>query len=119
VALLAAALDPRIEFVYLDGGLVSWQSLLETDEPTYPLAAIPPGILASTDLPEVAAAVAPRPVFLAGPVDGAGRPLPIEEAQALHRHLSHVHVVSERGWDRAALEAVLDRAARPNDDGPW
>lgn len=61
-ALFAAALDPRIERLHLDAALTSYQTLLDTGAPC-PLAAILPGILTTTDLPALAAAIAPRPIL--------------------------------------------------------
>jgi hypothetical protein len=108
-ALFAAALDRRVGLVYLDGGLVSYQSALDVEDPVVPVASILPGILARTDLPEVAAAIGPRRVILAGPVDGAGRPVPLSEALALHRASGNVEIVPSRGLCAEALGAVLRR----------
>ncbi|MFT3772258.1 MAG: hypothetical protein QM820_43200, partial [Minicystis sp.] len=73
-ALFAAALDPRIAALHLDGPLASYRSVLDTESPRCPLASIFPGILSIIDLPAAAALVSPRPVILAGPVDGQDNP---------------------------------------------
>lgn len=49
-ALFAAALDPRIDKVYLARGLKSYASLLDQEEYVEPFANFLPGILAKTDL---------------------------------------------------------------------
>ena len=106
-ALFAAAMEPRIGLVFLDGGLASYRSLLDTEDDACPLANRLPGLLAETDLPAVALAVRPRPVILAGPVDGAGRPMLVGEARALYQGAPNVRIMPERAWGFEALAAVL------------
>ena len=74
-ALCAAALEPRIVKLYLAQHLVSWRALVEAENYTCPLANFVPGVLAATDLPQIAQQMAPRQVIVAGLVDAAGRPL--------------------------------------------
>jgi cephalosporin-C deacetylase-like acetyl esterase len=107
-ALFAAALDRRIGIVYLHGGLASYRSVLDAEDGGCPLANILPGVLACADLPEIAAAVGPRPVVLTGPVDGAGRLLPEAEARAMYRAAPNVRVVPGCGAWPSALGALLD-----------
>jgi dienelactone hydrolase len=112
--LFAAALDARIALVYLDGGLASYRSLLDVEDDRCPPGSILPGVLAGADLPEIAAAAGPRRVILAGPVDGAGLPLPLAEAHALYRGAPNVQITPPRGWGSAALGDILDQAASPS-----
>jgi hypothetical protein len=72
-ALCAAALEPRIARLYLARHLVSWRSLVATEEYTCPLTNFVPNILTATDLPEIARSIAPRPVIVAGALDASGR----------------------------------------------
>ena len=58
------------------GGLVSFASVLEDRFCYIPLDAVVPGILEIGDLPDVAAAIAPRPVLRQSLVDGRNRALP-------------------------------------------
>jgi dienelactone hydrolase len=102
-ALFATALEPRIEKAYLAGGLVSYRSIVENEAYSHPFANFVPGLLLRTDLPELAASLAPRKVILAGPVDGANRPLPANLAQAVYRRASNVDVLPETGWTEARL----------------
>jgi hypothetical protein len=60
--------------------LVSWRSVTEREDYSYPLASLAPDALASADLPGIARSVAPRRVIVAGAVDGAGRAVPRAEA---------------------------------------
>ncbi len=61
-ALFAGALEPSIAALYLAGGLASFRSLLEAEDYAHPLANFVPGILGVTDLPQLAASMAPRRV---------------------------------------------------------
>lgn len=71
-ALFAAALAPEIDRVYLAGGLSSYRSIIGMEQPRHTLANFVPNILAHTDLPAVAAGLAPRRLVIAGPVDAQG-----------------------------------------------
>jgi len=68
-ALFAAALDKDIEALYLSGGLTSFQNLVNTEVYIQSFANFIPRFLNHTDLPEIAAGIAPRRVILAGAVD--------------------------------------------------
>ena len=81
-ALCAAALDPEIQALYLSGGLISFASVMETENYSHPFANFTPRFLNTTDLPELMAKLAPRRVWLAGAVDGRGRTL---EGDAVRR----------------------------------
>ena len=59
-ALLAAALDPKIDLLYTVGALRSWASLLDREDYTEPLANFVPGVLSRTDLPEIRAKLGHR-----------------------------------------------------------
>jgi dienelactone hydrolase len=71
-ALCAAALEPRIQKLYLSRHLVSWRSIAETERYSQPLANFVPDVLRHTDLPQIAHSIAPRPVMVAGATDAAG-----------------------------------------------
>jgi dienelactone hydrolase len=90
-ALCAAFLSPRIAGLYLTEHLVSWRSLAETEMYDHPFANFVPNVLRSTDLPEIAAALAPRRVVIAG-----------EEARPAYSG-SNIEVRAEAVWDVAAL----------------
>jgi len=74
-ALFAAALDPKIEALYLAGGLVSFQDVVESEQYAHPFANFVPGFLNHTDLPEIAATLAPRRLLLAGVVNASDKTL--------------------------------------------
>lgn len=75
-ALCATALEPRIAKLYLARHLVSWRSVAELENYSYPLASLIPDALRTTDLPEIARSIAPRSVIVVGAVDAGGRLLP-------------------------------------------
>ena len=97
-ALFAAALDPAIASVYLAGGLVSFQSVVETEEYTAAFGNFVPRLLLHTDLPEVAASLAPRRLRLAGTVNAAGATLPVAEVRRAYPG-DHVVVLEKARWD--------------------
>ena len=101
-ALCAASLAPEIAAVYLAGHLVSWRSLVETENYRHPFANFIPNVLRSTDLPGIAAALAPRKVTISGIVDGAGQPVPTPEARRIYPS-SNIEVREEAAWDTDAL----------------
>ncbi len=84
VVLHAAALEPAIAEVTIEGGLVSWASVVKTPISRNQLANVVPGALEVYDLPDLAAAIAPRPLAIRNPVDAAGRPLTQAELEAAY-----------------------------------
>ena len=101
-ALFAAALDKRIDSVYLAGGLISYRSLVETEAYKAPLANLLVNVLAETDLPQLAALIAPRAVTLAGPVDGSGQTASSAVIGALYTS-SNVKSAPEYVWTADAI----------------
>ncbi len=90
-ALCAASLTPKITALYLTQHLISWRSLVDTEMYHHPFANFIPDVLRSTDLPEIAAALAPRKITIAG-----------EEARQAYSS-SNIEVRAEAAWDVAAL----------------
>jgi hypothetical protein len=101
-ALFAAALDPGIESLYLSGGLVSFQSVVETEQYTQPFASFVPDLLNHTDLPDVAASVSPRRIILAGLMDAGGRTLALEAARGTYP-AGNVTIETAPEWSAARL----------------
>ncbi len=102
-ALFAAALNKHIDSLYLAGGLVSYRSIVETEEATHPFADYLPGALLAADLPDLTGSLSPRQVTIAGAVDAAGRTLGSRSAQAIYRRCNNVTIWPEARWDAAAL----------------
>jgi cephalosporin-C deacetylase-like acetyl esterase len=74
VALHAAALEPKIARVTIDGAILSWADIVATPITKNQLSSVVPGALLSYDLPDLAAAIAPRALKINHPVDPAGSP---------------------------------------------
>jgi dienelactone hydrolase len=102
-ALFAGALDSKIDRLYLAGGLVSFQSILETEDYSHPFGNFVPNLLKHTDLPELVASIAPRKVVLAGSVGANGKPLDLEAVRKIYEKAPNVQVVAGSRWDAAAL----------------
>jgi cephalosporin-C deacetylase-like acetyl esterase len=90
--LFAAALDPRIQSLICVRSLLSYQSLAQADRYLYGADVFVPDILQHLDLPQVAAAVAPRSLTLIEPVDAMKKTAASAQAEEVYR------------WTRAAYE---------------
>jgi len=101
-ALCAAAVERRIERIYLAGHLHSWRAVVEAENYSCPLSNFVPGILHHTDLPRMAESIAPRRLILAGVVDGAGRPMPVADARRGYSG-RHIEIQEDPAWDFPAL----------------
>ena len=95
VAQFAAALEPSIHTLYLAGGLVSYRRIVDSESYSYPLGNFVPNLLLHADLPDLASAIAPRRMVLAGAVDAAGVRLPAADVHAEYRNAANVEVRSE------------------------
>jgi dienelactone hydrolase len=77
--------DERVKSVVIESGLVSWDSVLRTPIHLNQLSNAVPYALRHYDLPDLAAAIAPRPLTIRNPVDAAGKPLTKEAAEAAYK----------------------------------
>ncbi len=68
-AMHAAALDARVNSVVAERGLLSYRSLAQVDRYTHNAGIFIRDVLKHYDLPQVAAAIAPRPLTLLSPND--------------------------------------------------
>jgi len=101
-ALFAAAMDPSIADLYLAGALISYRSVVETEQYNASFGNFVFGMLAHTDLPDVAASLAPRRVCLAGTVHAAGWVMEPSAVRAVYPG-SHIAIRPESKWDAEAL----------------
>ena len=74
IALYAAALDTGVLKVALRQTIIDYRSLATAERYTQPFGIYAYGLLREFDLPEVAGAIAPRPVLLINPVSARGEP---------------------------------------------
>jgi dienelactone hydrolase len=101
-ALFAFAASAELDSLYLAGGLVSYQSVLETESYNQPLANIAWNLFQATDLPLLASQTAPRRIHIAGAVNGAGDTAPVEEVQRLYSS-QNVSVSPAASWSEQSL----------------
>jgi hypothetical protein len=73
LALFVAHFESGVRAVAARGGVTSFLSVLEDRFCYVPLDVIVPGILEAADVPDVIAALKPRPVLVDGSVDGRNR----------------------------------------------
>lgn len=97
-ALIAAALEEAVVAVWLSEHLASYRLVVEEEEYRYPAANLVFNLLRHSDIPAMAAALAPRRVTIGGVVDGRGKPLAVEEARRWYRGAANVEVVAARVW---------------------
>jgi cephalosporin-C deacetylase-like acetyl esterase len=102
-ALFAGALDHAIDELYLAAPLVSYRDVVETEDYRFPFACCLPGVLLHTDLPEVAASLAPRRVSLAGTVSGKGATMDVAAVRKIYGDSPHLTVLAEARWDVDSL----------------
>ena len=98
LALCATALEPRIGKLYLARHLVSWRSVTELENYSFPLANLAWNALQATDLPDLARSIRPRPLIVAGASDASGR-LPRAEAP-------YAEYREKPAWDFDALSQL-------------
>jgi cephalosporin-C deacetylase-like acetyl esterase len=108
-ALLAAAYDDRIHSVATEEMLATW--VFNEEFRDIGLAYFIPRILTLTDMPQLIACLAPRPVLVVNPVDGRRRKLSGEEMNSRSRfarsvyeryqsanHFQHVGATAPAAW---------------------
>jgi cephalosporin-C deacetylase-like acetyl esterase len=84
-AMMAALLDHRVLSVLVDRTLASYASVPESESYSLKLAWFVPGILRKFDLPQIAAALSPRPCWILNGVDANGQVL---SETSLQQHFS-------------------------------
>jgi cephalosporin-C deacetylase-like acetyl esterase len=95
----AAALSPQVARLLLAGGLISFRSVVDTENYGHSLANFLPGILDHTDLPEITAQSAARKVILAGMLDAGGRRLPVDEVKKAYEKTKGLEVLEQAPWN--------------------
>ncbi len=82
IALHAAAIEPTIVDLSLDAAITSWSEVVRSPLSQDQLTNVVPGALAFYDLPDLVAAIAPRPVSIHSAVDPSGRPVSRDRVEA-------------------------------------
>ncbi len=78
VALYAAVLEPRFAAVTVENSLLSYMTAVRARTHKDLIDVVVPGVLRDFDLPDLAAAIAPRPLTVIGARDALGEPLALE-----------------------------------------
>ena len=84
-ALMAAALDDRVCSALLTRMVVSYMSIVHSTQYSLALEWFVPGILRQFDLPDIAASISPRPVWIMNAVDASGSVLSLKDVQTTYR----------------------------------
>jgi cephalosporin-C deacetylase-like acetyl esterase len=95
--LYAAALDPRIRSLICVRGLLSYRSLTGVDRYFYGADVFIPDVLMYFDLPQVAAAMAGRPLVLISPSDGMKNTVDANYAREAFRWTQSVYESAASG----------------------
>jgi pimeloyl-ACP methyl ester carboxylesterase len=81
LALVLAALQPRVEKVAIEGTVLSYMEIARARYHEGLTAAFVPGVLRDFDLPDLAAALAPRPLWIVDPRTPTGALVPTDRAR--------------------------------------
>jgi hypothetical protein len=111
----AAAVDTRIRGVVLQDNLLSLRSLADTPIQRQIFEAVVPGALGVYDYPDLAAAVAPRPVWIVNAKSPMGQPLTVSEMQAAYRYTAEAYSTA----GASNLLQVRRRRGSPRRGGDW
>jgi cephalosporin-C deacetylase-like acetyl esterase len=102
LALYAAALDPRIQKVAVDGAVLSYMDVARSKIHNA-VEIVIPGVLRSFDLPDLARAIAPRPLWIVEPRTPAGAP--VQRTAAMQQYPQARVVGRPEGWPLAKVLA--------------
>jgi dienelactone hydrolase len=91
--------------IYLAGGLLSYRSIVETEEYKTPLSNFVWNVLPQVDLPALAAQAAPRKLRLAGAIDAAGKTLGLDRVRTVYT-TSNVSFLDRAAWNVDALSQL-------------
>lgn len=111
----AAVVDSRIRGVILQDGLVSFRSIAETPIHRQIFEAVVPGVLGTYDLPDLVAALTPRPVWLVNARSPLGENLTLPEVRASYQYA--IDAYSSAG--APALLQIRRRRGTDRRGGDW
>ena len=83
--LYAAAFDSRVRAVVLEGMLVSYEAVVNQRIHRQVFEQIVPGALADFDLPDLVAALVPRPTWLINVTDPLGDRMRVADVRRVHK----------------------------------
>jgi Acetyl xylan esterase (AXE1) len=97
LAVLGGLYEDDVRTIAVHGGLMSFSSMLKSNFGYVPQDVMVPGILETGDITDVEAALAPRPLLLAGMVDGLDQLVPQEELERQLQPVSQAYRKAESG----------------------
>jgi dienelactone hydrolase len=112
LALFGALFEDGVQAVFARGGLTGYDALLHSPFCYVPHDAVVPGALTAGDLCDVAAALAPRPLRLAGLVDGRNRHVPADG-------LAVTFAPTRAAYDAASVRERFVLEAEGDDASRW
>ncbi len=117
LALLAGLYEEDLAAVVLArGGLIGWQSLLKSPFLYVPHDAVIPGALTVGDVNDIAGALAPKPLWISGLVDGLNRQV---KAEAVEKAYAEARKQYRMSGCQEALQIHASEAAFASDLIPW
>lgn len=106
VALYAAALEPRIARTAVEGAPLSYLDLARARFYRDALDILVPGVLVDFDLPDLAASLAPRTLWIVNPEAPSGAGVPIPAASAEYASVARAYTGAKAG----ARFKIVERA---------
>jgi hypothetical protein len=106
LALVLAALLPKVEKAAVEGTVLSYLEIARARYHEGLTAAFVPGVLRDFDLPDLAAAVAPRPLWIVDPRTPTGALVPMDRART-------EFAPATRSYERAQAPAAFHILQRP------
>lgn len=109
--LYTAVVDDRIQRLALEGSLISYSAVVNQRIHQDVFEHIAWGALKSYDLPDLVAALTPRPVWIINAADPLGQQLPLSEAELAYRPAS-------QGYNQTGAADALHIVRRKADSAP-
>jgi cephalosporin-C deacetylase-like acetyl esterase len=108
LALFLAVLQPRIEKVAVEGSVLSYLAIARARYHEDLTAVFLPGVLEDLDLPDLAAALAPRPLWIVDPRSPTGALIAMDRAQG-------EYAPTARAYERVGQTGAFRILHRPQD----
>jgi len=118
LALYAAALDERLAAAALWETPLSYRSLI-TERPDFPASVYLFDVLNHFDVHDLMAALAPRPLLLADPLDGGRRPLAVGEVEEACRWPRQAYAAFQAEAHGLQVLANPEQPATPEEIAAW
>jgi cephalosporin-C deacetylase-like acetyl esterase len=107
VALVAAALEPRLRKIACQGAVLAYMDVVRAKLHENMIEIVVPGVLRDFDLPDLAASIAPRPLWIVDPRTPAGAAISPEEGLRTYPRAKHIRIL-ERPAGRNFEETYAD-----------